>query len=102
MPFAKIVERRNWWLTLSKLADRSNKISIKDLEFVLASLKASTTESKAVSVECPLLKPDWLLSRRLFCLRKAETWLKTACSHIFCNERKKGNSPVCSYLKEMG
>jgi len=28
------------------------------LEVALASLRASITESRAVSVECPLLKPD--------------------------------------------
>ncbi len=44
---------------VSKAADRSSKISNEDLEAALASLRASTTESKAVSVKCPLLKPDW-------------------------------------------
>ncbi len=77
MPFTNRVDRRIWWLTISKAADRSSKISNEDLEAALVSLRASTTESKAVSVECPLLKPDWLLSRRLFCVRKAETWLNT-------------------------
>ncbi len=57
-------------MTVSKAADRSSKISNEDLEAALASLRALTTESKAVSVECPLLKPDWLLSRRLFCVRR--------------------------------
>ncbi len=47
-------------MTVSKAADRSSKISNEDLETALASLRASTTESKAVSVECPLLKPDWI------------------------------------------
>ncbi len=64
-------------MTVSKAADRSSKISNEDLE------AASTTESKAVLVECPLLKPDWLLSRRLFCVRKAETWLNTTPSSVF-------------------
>ncbi len=73
-------------MTISKAADRSSKISNEDLEAALASLRASTTESKAVSVECPLLKPDWLLSRRLFCVRKAETWLNNSFK-CFCNER---------------
>ncbi len=36
-------------------------ISNEELEAALASLRASTTESKVVLVECPLLKPDWLL-----------------------------------------
>ncbi len=71
------VHRRIWWLTVPKAADRSSKISNEDLEAVLASLRSSTTESKAVSVECPLLKPDWLLSRRLFFVKKALTWLNT-------------------------
>ncbi len=52
---------------MSKAADSSSKISIEDLESALA--RASTTESKAVSVECPILTPVWLLSRRLFCVR---------------------------------
>ncbi len=77
---------------MSKAADRSSKISIEDLESALASLRASTTENKAVSVECPLQKPDWLLSRRLFCVRKAETWLNTDCSSVFAmkGRRKTG------------
>ncbi len=62
-------------MTVSKAVDRSSKISNEDLEATLASLRASTTDSKAVSVECPLLKLDWLLSRRLFCVRKAVCYL---------------------------
>ncbi len=65
------------------------KLNIEDLESALASLRASTTESKAVSVECPLLKPDWLLSRRLFCERKAETWLNTAHSSVFAMKGRR-------------
>ncbi len=53
---------------MSKSVDRSSKISNEDLEATLASLRASITKSKAVSVEWPLLKPEWLLSRRLFCV----------------------------------
>ncbi len=68
---------------MSKAEDRSSKISIEDLESAFASRRASTTEIKAVSVECPLLKLDWLLSRRLFSVRKAVTWLNTACSSVF-------------------
>ncbi len=72
---------------MSKGADRSSKISIEDLESALASLRASTTEQG--SVECPLLKPDWLPSRRLFCERKAETWLNTACSCLAMKGRRE-------------
>ncbi len=71
---------------MSKAADRSGKISVDDFESALANLRSSTTESKAVSVECPLLKPDWLLSRRLLCVRKAETWLNNSFK-CFYNER---------------
>ncbi len=70
-----------------KAADRCSKISNADLEAALASLRASTTESKAVAIEYPLLKPDWLLSSRLFCVKKAETWLNTNSFKCFCNER---------------
>ncbi len=68
---------------MSKAADRSSKISIEDLEAALASVGASKTESRAVSVECTLLKPDWFLSRKLFCMRNAETWLNTTFSSVF-------------------
>ncbi len=84
---------------MSEVVDRSSKISIDDLEFALASLRASITESKAVSVECPLLKPDWLLSRRLFCVRKADTWLNTAPSSVFAIQ---GRRETFKSLKEMG
>ncbi len=53
------------------------------LEAALASLRASVTESRAVSVEWPLLKPDWLLSRMLFCARNRESWLNTTRSSDF-------------------
>ncbi len=76
-------------MTVSKSADRSSNISNEDLEAVLASLRSSTTESKAVSVECPLLKPDWSLSRRLFCERKAVTWLKTTRSSVFAMKGRR-------------
>ncbi len=42
---------------MSKAADRFSKISIEDLE-------------SKISVECPLVKPEWLLLKRLFCVRK--------------------------------
>ncbi len=67
---------------MSNAADKFSKISIENVESALASLRASTTESKEVSVEYPLLKPDWLLSRRSFCVRKAETWLNTTRSSV--------------------
>ena len=74
---------------MSKEADRSSRISTEDLDSVLASLRASTAESKAVSVECPLLKPDWLLSRRLLCVRNVETWLNTARSSVFAMQGRR-------------
>ncbi len=100
MPFASRVDKRIWWLTTSKAADISSKMSIEDLEATLASLRASTTESKTVSVECSLLKPDWLLSRMLFYVRKAVTWLNTARLSVFAMKGRR--KPVCSSLKELG
>ncbi len=100
MPFLNRVDRRIWWLTVSKAADRSSNISNEDLEAVLASLRSSTTESKAVSVECPLLKLDWLLSRRLFCVRKAVNWLNTTRSSVFAMKGRR--EMVYSSLKELG
>jgi len=47
-----------WWLTVSKAADRSSRMRTEDLEAALASLRASIIESRAVSVECLLLKQD--------------------------------------------
>ncbi len=41
------------------------------------------TESSAVSVEWPLLKPDWLASSWLLCERNNDTWLKTTHSSVF-------------------
>ncbi len=67
---------------MSKAADRSSKMSTEDLEPALACLRASVTESRAVSVEGSLLKPDCLLSRRLFCTRNKESWLNTTRSSV--------------------
>ncbi len=53
-----------------------------DLESDFAICRASLTESSAVSVEWPLLKPDCLASSLLFCERNNETWLKTTCSSV--------------------
>ncbi len=79
-------------MTVSKATDRSSKISNEDFEASLASLRASTTESKAVSVECPLLKSDCLRSRRLFCVRKAETWLNKTRSSVFAMKGRRETS----------
>ncbi len=70
---------------MSKAVERPSKISIEDLEAALASLRASTTESKGDSFASPLLEPDWLLPRALFRVRKAETWLNNS-FECFCTE----------------
>ncbi len=36
-----------------------------------------------VSVECPCLNPDWLVSSRLFFDRNEDNWLKTTRSSVF-------------------
>ncbi len=68
---------------MSKAADRSSRMRTDDLESAFAIRRASVTESIAVSVEWPLLKPDCLVSSLLFCERNNETWLKTTCLSVF-------------------
>ncbi len=68
-------------MTVLKAADRSRSISNEDLEAALASLRVSTTESKAVSVECPLLKPDVVLCE------KGRNLVEHNSFKCFCNER---------------
>ncbi len=63
-------------MTVSKAANRSSRMRADDLESAFAIRRASVTESSAVSVEWPLLKPDCLASSLLFCERNNETWLK--------------------------
>ncbi len=50
---------------MSKAADRSSRMRTDNLESAFEIRRASVTESSAVSVECPRLKPDWLASNRL-------------------------------------
>ncbi len=94
MPFTNRVGRRISWLTVSKAADISSKISIEDLESALASLRAPTTESKAVSVECPLLKPDWFAVEEVVLCEKGRDLVEHSSFKCFSNERKKGNWSV--------
>ncbi len=70
-------------MTVSKVADRSSRMKTDDLESAFAIRRASVTESSAVSVEWPLLKPDCLASSLLFCERNNETWLKPTSSSVF-------------------
>ena len=65
MPMLVSMDKRILWLTVSNAADKSSRISAEDLAVALASFKASVTANRAVSVECPLLDPDWFGSRRL-------------------------------------
>ncbi len=72
-----------WWECGPKAADRSSRMRTNDLESAFAIRKASVTESSTVSVECPLLKPDWLVFSWLFCERNENNWLKTTRSSVF-------------------
>ncbi len=67
-------------MTVSKAAERSSRMRTDDLAFAIR--RASVTESSAVSVQWPLLKPDCLASSLLFCERNNETWLKTTRSSV--------------------
>ncbi len=76
---------------MSKAADRSNRMRTDDLESAFAIRRASVTESSAVSVECPHLKPDWLASSRLCFDRNEDNCLKTSRSSVFAmNGRRDG------------
>ncbi len=62
-------------MTVSKAADRSSRMRTDYLELAFAIRRASVTESSAVSVEWPLLKPDCLASSLLFCEINNELFL---------------------------
>ncbi len=65
-----------------KSSRRSSRMRTDDLELAFATRRASVTESIAVSVEWPLLKPDCLASSLLYCERNSESWLKTTRSSV--------------------
>ncbi len=83
------VDRRIWWLTVSKAAERSSRMRTDDLESAFAIRRASVTESSAVSVEWPLLKPDCLASSLLYCERNSKSWLKTTRSSVFATNGRR-------------
>ncbi len=68
---------------MSNAAARSSRMRTEDFDSALALRSTSVTEIKAVSVEWQLLNTDWLLSSRLFCERKEDTWLNTTRSSDF-------------------
>jgi len=73
-------------------------MSTEDLEAALPSLRASVTKSRAASDEWPLLKPDWQLPRRLFCVRKVETWLNTTHISVLAMNRGRDTSQWVSII----
>ncbi len=79
---------------MSKAADRSNRMRTDDLESAFAIRKASVTESSAVSVECPCLKPDWLASSRLFFEINEDNLFKTTRSSVFAMNGRREVSEV--------
>ncbi len=84
-------------MTVSKVVDKSRRMRTDDLESAFAIHRASVTESSAVSVEWPLLKPDCLASSLLFCERNNETWLKTTRLSVFAMNGRRERQ-VCSFL----
>ncbi len=76
-------------MTVSKAADRSSRMRTDDLESAFAIRKVSVTESSAVSVECPRLKPNWLASSRLFFDRNEDNWLETTHSSVFATNGRR-------------
>ncbi len=81
-------------MTVSKAAERSSRMRTDDLESAFAIRRASVTDSSAVSVEWPFLKPDCLVSSLLFCERNNETWFKDNSFECFGNEWKERDRSV--------
>ncbi len=79
-----------------KASDRSSRMRTDDLESAFAIRRASVTESRAVSVKWPLLKPDCLASSLLFWERN-ETWLKTTHLSVFTMNRRRETGLVASW-----
>ncbi len=92
-------------MTVSKAAERSSRMRTDDLESAFATRRASVTESSAVSVEWPLLKPDCLASSLLYCERNSESWLKTTRSSVFATNGRRENkhdpSMYCQLRKQL-
>ncbi len=76
-------------MTVSNAAERSSRMRTDNLELAFAIRRASVTESSAVSVEWPLLKPDCSASSLLYCERNSESWLKTTCSSVFATNGRR-------------
>ncbi len=55
MPILLRMDMRIWWLTVSKAADRSSKMSTEDLEAALASLRAFVKSSQVTFIYIALL-----------------------------------------------
>ncbi len=100
-PSDERVDRRIWWLTVSKAADRSSRMRTDDLESAFAVRRALVTESSAVSVEWPLLKPDCLASSLLFCERNNETLLKSTRSSVLAMNGRGETGLVVFYKRSV-
>ncbi len=72
MPFLNRVDRRIWWLTVSKAADRSSKISNEDLDSFGG---MSTSEARLVTVQEVVL------------CEKGSDLVEHNSFKCFCNER---------------
>lgn len=76
--------------SLSKAVDGCRRIKTEDCTAHLAALRASVTDYRAI-VDWLLFRLHWFRSRRALCMRKPETWLKTALLMVF---HMKGRSEV--------
>ncbi len=82
-------------------SSRSSRIRTDDLESAFAIRRASVTESCAVSVECPCLKPDWLVLSRLCFDRNEDNCLKTSRSNVFAMNGRRDGDFKCSLNRSM-
>ncbi len=82
MPIFLRMDMRIWWLTVSKAADRSSKMSTEDLEAVSASLRASVTRVGQSQLSGHSEARLVVVQNVVLCKKQRE-WLNTTCSSDF-------------------
>jgi len=87
MPFVFRIDRSILWLAVLNAADRSSRMRTEDLDSALASLKASITESRAFSVEWPLLL---FAVQEVVLFKKGRDLVESNSFKCFCNKLKEG------------
>ena len=98
MPTLESMEKRILWLTVSNAADKSSRMRTEDLAVTLASFKASVTANRAISVECPLLNPDWFWVKEVVLCEVICDRLKDRHLNGLRQKREEGDRPIVLIL----